>query len=73
MDNLKLRTSPKPEQPLRNVPLLNLLAPLRDSVPTVMPIQMLELLVARVARPAVNLDRPVGRFACEAVRAEVAH
>src|SRR4051794_5450468 len=52
---------------------LDLLRALGDPVPPVVAVDVLELLVARVADAAVDLHRAVRRVADEAVRTEIAH
>src|SRR6478672_6240980 len=61
------------EQVARHPPHLDLLGPLGDAVPAVVPVDVLERLVPRVAEPAVYLHGPVGGLAAQPVGHVVAH
>src|SRR3546814_6050226 len=62
-----------PEQIGRDLPHLDLFGALGDAIPPVVPINMLERLVARIADAAMDLHRAIGGFADEAVRPIIAH
>src|SRR5690348_150569 len=61
------------EQVARHPPHLDLLGPLGDAVPAVVPVDVLERLVPRVAQAAVHLHGPVGGLAAQPVGHVVAH
>src|SRR3546814_17445480 len=65
---LPLRPLPRPQIPEqigRDLPHLDLFGALGDAIPPVVPINMLERLVARIADAAMDLHRAIGGFADE--------
>src|ERR1700680_818788 len=61
------------EHHLRDAPHLYLLRAFGNSIASMMPVDVLERFVARIAQPAVDLHRAIGSLANQPVRAIVAH
>src|ERR1700683_374060 len=61
------------EHDLRDAPHLDFLGAFGDAIAPMMPENMLEGLVARIADRSVHLHRAVGRVAHQPIRAVVAH
>src|ERR1700681_1251823 len=62
-----------PKQKSRDLAFLDFLAAFGDAVAAVMPVDVFERLVARVAHAAMHLHGAVGGFAAKAVRPKIAH
>src|SRR5262245_26201217 len=73
LDTLRRALLHEAEQVARDAAHLDLLGALGDAIAPVMPVDVLERPVARVAEPPVHLHRAVGRVAAESIRPVVAH
>src|SRR5277367_425933 len=70
---LRFRSAAETEKNLRDAPHLNFLRALRDAIPPMMAIDMLERLVPRIAHAAMHLHRAIGSLANQPIRAVIAH
>src|ERR1700726_4058698 len=61
------------EQKSRDLALLDFLAAFGDAVAAVMPVDVLERLVTRIAHAAMHLHGAVGGFAAQTVGPEITH